>query len=125
MSNAIMIVALTLFGEASGEPWEGKMAVASVIWHRAQGDPARLVGVCRAAEQFSCWNNGRTPTVPDDPASLAAWQDCLGIARVMAAGGFLPSIAADHYHNFSVRPRWARSMQHVADVGGHRFWRAG
>ncbi|MBL3677452.1 MAG: cell wall hydrolase [Rhodobacteraceae bacterium] len=73
-------MAATLYGEARGQLWLGKLAVAYVILTRAQGGPtgkvwwwapacevvgdkgmwlARSLGaVCQAPKQFSCWNNG-------------------------------------------------------------------
>jgi N-acetylmuramoyl-L-alanine amidase len=76
----IHAMAATLYGEARGQLWLGKLAVAYVILTRAQGGPtgkvwwwapacevvgdkgmwlARSLGaVCQAPKQFSCWNNG-------------------------------------------------------------------
>jgi spore germination cell wall hydrolase CwlJ-like protein len=122
VTNIIIIVALTIFGEASGEPLAGKQAVASVIWHRAGGDPAQLVAVCKARRQFSCWND-RTPKVPNDYPSRKAWAECKAIAERMAAGTFEPTIRATHYHADSVTPVWAGKMRLVAIIGGHRFYR--
>lgn len=120
MTNTIIIIALTLFGEASGEPIEGKRAVASVIWQRAGGDTNRLESVCKAPRQFSCWNAAE-PRVPNDYPSRKAWRDCKAIAEEMAAGTFVPTIRADHYHSGPV-PRWAVGMRLVAIIGGHRFY---
>ena len=120
MTN-IIIIALTLFGESAGEPLVGKQAVASVIWHRAGGDPAQLVAVCKARRQFSCWN-GRAPKVPNDYPSRKAWDECKAIAERMAAGTFEPTIRATHYHSGDA-PVWAGKMRLVAIIGGHRFYR--
>jgi hypothetical protein len=54
-------LSLTLYGEARGEPIEGKCAVASVVINRTKnpdrfGDTIR--DVCLAPRQFSCWNAG-------------------------------------------------------------------
>lgn len=55
----IDILARTIYGEARGEPWEGKIAVAWVVRNRAErggwwGDTIREV--CLKPWQFSCWN---------------------------------------------------------------------
>ena len=122
MTNALLIVALTLFGEAAGEPLEGKRAVASVIWNRAGGDPSALVAVCRAPRQFSCWNDGAAPRVPRDAPSRRAWAVCADIAGDMVAGTFVPTTCATHYHNTTVRPRWAERMREIDRIGRHRFY---
>ena len=53
-------MALTLFLEAEGEPHEGKVAVAFVIWDRAN-HPAwwgkDIPGVCFHPMQFSSYND--------------------------------------------------------------------
>ena len=85
----VVVVALTLFGEAAGEPLAGKQAVASVIHCRAQArGTGGLVGVCKAPRQFSCWNAG-TPVVPDDALSWRAYRQCWLIADSMVRGDLL------------------------------------
>jgi len=118
------LVALTLFAEAAGEPIEGKLAVASVIWWRANGDPAQLERVIRAPRQFSCWNRGTPPEPPPDEPSQRAWRHCKDIATNLAQGNFAPQLFADHYHatTLTPSPTWARQMQHVATIGGHAFY---
>ena len=68
MTNLVLIVALTIFGEAAGESVQGKRAVASVIWTRADGNQNALASVCKAPRQFSCWNDG-APLVPNAKAN--------------------------------------------------------
>jgi spore germination cell wall hydrolase CwlJ-like protein len=113
-------VALTIFGEAAGESIEGKRAVASVIWTRADGNPNALASVCKAPRQFSCWNDG-APLVPDDAPSRRAYVECVKIASAMATGAFTPTLRATHYHAGKA-PKWAGSMRLVAVIGGHRFY---
>lgn len=53
------VLALTLFGEARGEPLEGKVFVGCVIRNRVRtvGRWAdSYPGVCLAPSQFSCWS---------------------------------------------------------------------
>ncbi len=123
--TAVVVIALTLFGEAAGEPLAGKQAVASVIYHRAEREgTGGFVGVCRAPRQFSCWNNGATPQVPDDAPSWRAYRQCWQIADSMVAGRFTTTVDADHYHADYVTPGWAGKMEHVGTVGRHRFYRS-
>lgn len=72
---------LTLYGEARGESFLGKVAVGEVIRARMARrllSDGTLTGTIFKAKQFSCWNEG-------DPNRLfmaqvldtdAAWQDC-------------------------------------------------
>lgn len=120
-TNLVLILALTLFGEASGESIAGKRAVASVIWRRADGNPNAMAAVCTAPKQFSCWNGG-APIVPLDAPSRRAYVECVRIASAMATGSFTPTVEATHYHAGKA-PKWAASMRLVAVIGGHRFYR--
>jgi spore germination cell wall hydrolase CwlJ-like protein len=117
----MIVVALTLFGEAAGETIAGKRAVASVIWKRAGGKAESMESVCKAAKQFSCWN-GKPPKVPNDYPSRRAWRHCKEIAAEMVAGTFTPTIDATHFHAVGVPLKWAR-MKYVGLVGNHFFYK--
>lgn len=48
---------LTIYGEARGETFEGKQAVALVIANRAEQWGKTIRGVCYAKNQFSCYSS--------------------------------------------------------------------
>lgn len=50
------LLALTIWGEARGEPIEGQVAVANVIKNRVS-DGSDYYDVILKAKQFSCWNS--------------------------------------------------------------------
>lgn len=55
--SSFEIVALTIFGEARGEPIDGMVAVGSVIRNRLYNSKQTdYHTICLAPEQFSCWN---------------------------------------------------------------------
>lgn len=64
-AHDIEVLAKTIYGEARGEPYLGKLAVAYVILNRAGyvatkprnefGD-GTIAGACLHPKQFSCWN---------------------------------------------------------------------
>lgn len=57
-------IALTLIGEARGEPIEGIIGVGSVIRNRVHSSHGlNFEKVCLAPEQFSCWNE-KDPNFP-------------------------------------------------------------
>lgn len=134
--TAEMVVALTLWGEARGEPMEGKLAVASVIYNRAVAASRRddldrteaLRQVCLKPKQFSCWKDGDLLCVAPGtqlhiPACESSWSECSIIARMMVEGDFIPSTPATHYHTHAVAPSWSANMVCVAEIGHHRFFR--
>jgi len=128
------IVALTLYGEARGEPIEGQIAVGCVIRNRI-GVSKTYANVCLEDYQFSCWN-------PDDPnyvilVELAktiifgsvenlVLNQCLWIAT-----GIVDRVIMDTVHNsqnylttkayMSGKVEWAANMKPTKVIGNHTF----
>lgn len=116
-------IALTLWAEARGEGDVGRRLVASVIWNRADGKASKLSAVVKAPKQFSCWNNGRIPTVVLNNANdEAIWADCKAIATEMANGSFKPTTSATHYCVTRINPSWAKKMKLVKTYKNHKFF---
>jgi len=87
------ILALTIYGEARGEPIEGQIAVASVIRNRAAAWHRTYREICLAPEQFSCWNTN-DPNYPllislsrqlanDIDLTDAVLKQCLAVADIV------------------------------------------
>lgn len=137
------VLALTMFGEARGEPVEGRIAVGCAVRNRLK-TPARFgetfAHVCWQRKQFSCWND-------DDPNSAMLWQHARSIAsniRVLdpilketlylAAGITSVDIrdnsnGATHYYAPAGMkpvgdvPYWAKGVTPVARIGSQLFFR--
>jgi spore germination cell wall hydrolase CwlJ-like protein len=129
------VLARTVYGEARGEPWLGKLAVAYVVLRRATlaslgrerplfGD-GTIAGACLARVQFSCWNDGDPnrekleAVTLDDPV----FRDC-ALAALSAITNHEqdPTDRATHYHADGVEPSWAEG-KHFLSIGRHRFYR--
>jgi len=120
-------IARTLYAEAKGESLAGKKAVASVIYNRANGNPANMVSVVKQKKQFSCWNKGIPPKGNDTDQN---WIDCLNIAKEMVNKKFKPTIPTNikHYLNPTVaHPTWAyvdkekTKLKEGIKIGNHYF----
>jgi spore germination cell wall hydrolase CwlJ-like protein len=125
-ADTLTTVALTLWGEARNQSFDGKHAVGSVIWTRAQAKPSKLSAVCLDRKQFSCWQKGKfTQARPDmrKPIDRKSWSDCVVIAGQMVDGSFLPSLKSKHYHEASIQPYWSVNMKMLASVGSHKFYK--
>ena len=138
-AKAANILARTLFAEAANQGEEGKKAVASVIWNRAGHDPQKVVEVCFAYKQFSCWNDVHPATNPKYnprnykiklPKKLAtnsnvelAWEDCKEIASDLINGTYISTIGNrnSYYNPDKANPDWADDLQNVKKVGDHKF----
>lgn len=127
----ITIAAKTIYGEARGEPLEGKYAVAHVIKNRAaladnhphfgDGSPA---SACLAKWQFSCWNDPTAlQSIRDDDVKLDLFKT---IARHVLGGGHKDNTngATYYFANWMKEPpEWAKGHSPCAVIGKHLFFR--
>jgi spore germination cell wall hydrolase CwlJ-like protein len=130
------LFALAIYGEARGEPIEGKIAVASVINNRkARGGwfGGNLREVILKPRQFSCFNpedanRGRLEMIAknfsDYLNSYGKLRECWWVAC-----GFLNDMirsnvkGATHYHSVWIDPPgWTHEMLEVARIGDHIFY---
>ena len=139
VSHDVDITARTIFGEARGEPDEGKIAVAWVIRNRAaiaqatgrrqfgDGSPA---SACQRPFQFSCWNNNDPNAArlraldADNPDPVFA--ECLRIAEdVLGDQTPDPTDGATFYHTRALNPPpdWSRGKTPCATIGHHLFFK--
>lgn len=124
------ILARTIWGEARGEHFEGKVAVGHVVLNRAKAQHRRettIAGVATEPFQFSCWN-------PDDPnrnkLEEVSLNDRFFRASLKAAliaieeqeRGEDPTGGATHYHTTQVSPVWSAGKAPSAKIGSHLFY---
>ena len=124
----ISIIAATLVQECGGEPYAGQMMVAQTLKNRSIQRGKSIREVCLEPHQYSCWNNKgemwlRFQTIRKHPA----WETCRKLAEEISEPGYEPVSPASHYYAWKKikPPKWAKSMELVAIVGGHRFYREG
>jgi spore germination cell wall hydrolase CwlJ-like protein len=130
-------LARTLYGEARGEAFDGKVAIAWVVVNRVRAGRfgATVRDVCLKPRQFSCWNlddpnRQRIERVTPEDSVFA---ECLGIAALVYAafkgrGGALPADLKDatlrstHYCVSTLKPYWAQGKNPVCTIGRHAFF---
>jgi spore germination cell wall hydrolase CwlJ-like protein len=146
------LLALTVLGEAEGEPDEGKSAVAHVVKNRMRKKPYKWGSVADtvlAPWQFSCWNHEEPRRdflldVVDKGAAnipMSMWVACWKAASGALDGTSTdPTHGATHYCTENIwgvddgnrhRARW-HSLQEIqsertvqtAHIGRHVFARA-
>ena len=123
-----VIAAVTIWREARGESFTGKLAVAHVLRNRA-ADPNRWpdapAPVCLQPWQFSCWN-WRDPNASKWPdTGSTAWLDSCA-SWESSAGMVDPTGGANHYHSFSEvdrYPSWAAAEKFTVKIGAFTFYR--
>ena len=126
------ILALTLYGEARGEGYNGMYAVGCVVLNRVEQRSwygKTVKEVCLKWYQFSCWNEA-------DPnfQKLIMFDrfDPLFETAFMIAGDVLdnkfgdPTNGADHYlhENIEHLTGWTAKMTKTAHIGVHCFYKA-
>ena len=124
------IAALTVYCEASGEPHEGKVAVAATLFNRLKSGRfgKTIASVCLERMQYSEWNADRADNAnllrgAETSEANPVMVDCLN-AYDEAAAGADPSLQATHYFAISIpAPAWAAQGTETVQIGHHRFFK--
>lgn len=114
-SNDLNLLARLVYGEARGEPYEGQVAVASVVLNRVRNSnfPNSIAGVIYQKGAFNVVDDGQINLTPNSTAKKAA-QDALN--------GWDPSYGSIYYFNpATATNKWIWSRPHVVTIGKHRF----
>jgi N-acetylmuramoyl-L-alanine amidase len=124
MTAEILVIALTLLGEARGEGIEGMAGVASVIQTRAIERNQTPTQVCLAPKQFSFWNDKVTESQKRKLLANPQAKNAIHLAKLVAQKK-MPDVVqgANHYHTFQVSPKWSKGEQVVAIIRNHKFYR--
>jgi spore germination cell wall hydrolase CwlJ-like protein len=113
-------IAQAIYHESRGEDIKGQLAVASVIYNRADANrwSNTECGVISWKNAFSfVKKNGSLPPTAEKGAWKSAW---------LMANVFEDSMkgleGVDHFHTTSTNPGWARKMKRVTRIGAHYFY---
>ena len=134
------IAARTVYGEARGEDFLGKVAVAWVIRNRStidlhnDGKPdwwgETIFQVCRKKWQFSCWNtkDPNRAKLLHIPVRDEGYRECLNAVALSMVGvpdKDDPTNGSTHYHVFDMRrpPKWSQGKTPCARIGAHVFYK--
>ena len=109
------LLARLVHGEARGEPYEGKVAVAAVVLNRTSDSrfPKTIAGVIYQPGAFDAVYDGQINLAPDQ-ASINAARDALN--------GWDPSYGCVYYYNPSTATSsWIWSRPIILTIGNHNF----
>lgn len=113
----IYLLARCVYGEARGEAYLGKVAVAAVILNRVDDPnfPNSISGVI--------YQPGAFDAVADGQINLAPDEECIRAARD-AFGGWDPTDGCLYYYNpQTATNKWMLSKEVTLTVGNHSFCR--
>lgn len=116
LSNSdLYLLSCCIYGEARGETYSGKVAVAAVILNRVKHKsfPNSISGVIYQPGAFTCVDDGQINLGTNDECTRAA-QDALN--------GWDPSGGAIYYYNpKTATNKWIRSRPVIVTIGKHVF----
>ncbi|HHT91984.1 MAG TPA: spore cortex-lytic enzyme [Clostridiaceae bacterium] len=111
----VELLARAIYGEARGEPYTGKVAVAAVIINRTKDSrfPKTIAGVIYQPGAFDAVADGQINLQPDQSSYNAA-RDALN--------GWDPTYGCLYYYNpQTATNKWIRSLPIVVTIGKHVF----
>lgn len=114
-------LALAIYFEARGEPLEGKIAVAEVIYNRVVDPryPSDICSVVYERKQFSWTHDGKS----DRPKDHKKYNEILELSKKIQKGNLFVGDGVTHYHSTKVKPYWRNSLTRVKQIGNHIFYR--
>ena len=111
----LYLMACAVYGEARGESYTGKVAVAAVILNRIKSSefPSTVESVIYQPSAFSA--------VADGQINLGTDEECLRACRE-ALGGADPTDGCVYYYNPEIATcEWIRTRTPVITIGNHIF----
>lgn len=114
----IYLMSQIVYAESRGEPYEGKVAVASVILNRLVDSrfPNTIEGVIKQKNAFSCVHNNRIDIIPTEECRNAVLD---------ALNGHDPTSRAVFFYNPTIATSsWMKDVKktNVKSIGHHVFF---
>ncbi len=105
------IVCRVVMGEARGEPYEGKMAVAQVVRDRATSWGKPVTEIVAAPNQFA------------EPFKGEITDECqIAVMEVFENGESILEYPTTHFHADYVNPYWAKEKVNRGTISRHKFY---
>jgi hypothetical protein len=115
----IILIAFTIFCEASSESLTGKIAVASVIHNRATDKD--YLTVLLQPRQFSCYDSADEVMKHIARFELQPFLQCLVIADHIHSGKIKPTLKAKWYVKKNIHTVWMKKLTVEKIIGKHKF----
>jgi N-acetylmuramoyl-L-alanine amidase len=119
------LAALTIYLEARGESFAGKMAVAAVIRNRMNHkyhSDGTVKGTVLRAKQFEPWIGRNPEKVGFDPTNRKMQESLLAWKLVQDGRNVVDGAVLFYNPQLVKTPRWAQVNRKVAKIGGHEFF---
>jgi len=119
------LAALTIYLEARGESFAGKLAVAAVIRNRMNHkyhSDGTVKGTVLRAKQFEPWIGRNPEEVEFDPRNQKMQESLLAWKLVQDGRNIVDGAVLFYNPQLVKTPRWAQINRKVAKIGGHEFF---
>jgi N-acetylmuramoyl-L-alanine amidase len=131
-------LAKNIYFEAGNQPYAGKVAVSQVVMNRVMSNeyPDDICGVVYQAKLKENWKGNLMPVrhmcqfswycdgKSDVPEDSATWNSSLQIAySLLYYRNDDITEGATHYHNDTVHPYWADSLNRTVTIDNHIFYK--
>lgn len=117
---AVTCLALNIYHEARGESIDAQLLVAEVTINRANERGMSTCEVVWQDSQFSWTSDGRS----DQPTNTEAYTRAVVLAtQALTEPSTLLGSGANHYHEESISPQWAKNMILIGKYGHHVFYK--
>lgn len=131
-------LAKNIYFEAGNQPLAGKIAVSQVVFNRVHSSayPDTICGVVYQAKWFENWKGTMIPVrhmcqfswfcdgKSDEPEDSDTWMMSLMIADELLNGAWHDiTEGSTHYHNDTVYPYWADSLNETVIINNHIFYK--
>jgi spore germination cell wall hydrolase CwlJ-like protein len=115
--TSLLCLALNIYFEARGEPIDAQLLVAESAINRSTDRNQSICEVIYDDHQYSWTNDGRS----DVPRDMQSFAIASAIAQQAINGDHLHS-GVTHYHEISIHPHWADSLNLLGVYGNHVFY---
>jgi hypothetical protein len=123
--STVLCMALAIHAESRGEPYEGKVAVASVIMNRANSNGTDTCAEITKPYQFP-WAKQKIRKVKDDYILQTAlpkdstWEPIIELAEQVMDGRKEVIKGIMSFHNIFEQPKW--KLKYARRIGNHHFY---
>ncbi len=125
IQNDDTLAALTIYLEARGESFAGKLAVAAVIRNRMNHkyhSDGTVKGTVLRAKQFEPWIGRNPEEMEFDPSNQQMRESLLAWKLVQDGRNIVDGAVLFYNPQLVKTPRWAQVNRKVAKIGGHEFF---
>ena len=121
------LAVMTIYGEARGEPFEGKVAVGEVIRNRMlqrYSSDGTVAGTVLRPYQFSIWNTGGVWSMAHLEYESEIYEECVTAWHASEYSDF--TLGANLYFNPKLAfPKWRNTTPLIVTIGNHQFHKDG